>query len=111
MGIHEKFLKAIDHMEFHPMLGKEKKGTSYRLHRHSTKERDAMYDSSNEVYLSPDDIEMLRQGNEIIQKKYLKVNGTRHRTKRFGLATWLLGWGVYRNAQNLRSIKRNIQTL
>ena len=35
----------------------------------------------------------------------------KHRTKRFGLATWLLGWGVYRNAQNLRSIKRNIQTL
>ena len=39
--IFEKFLKAIDHMEFHPMLGKEKKGTSYRLHRHSTKDRDA----------------------------------------------------------------------
>ena len=31
--VHEKFLKAIDHMEFHPTLGKEKKGTSYRLHR------------------------------------------------------------------------------
>ena len=54
---------------------------------------------------------MLRQGNEIIQKRYLKVNNTKHRTKRFGLATWLLGWRVYRNAQNLRSIKRNIQTL
>ena len=62
-------------------------------------------------YLSPDDIQMLRQGNEIIEKRYLKVNGTKHRTKRFGLATWLLGWGVYRNAQNLSSIKRNIQTL
>ena len=30
-GIHEKFLKAIDHMEFHPTLGKEKKGTSFKL--------------------------------------------------------------------------------
>ena len=39
------------------------------------------------------------------------MNGTKHRTKWFGLATWLLGWGVYRNAQNFRSIKRNIQTL
>ena len=29
--IFEKFLKAIDHMEFHPTLGKEKKGTSYRI--------------------------------------------------------------------------------
>ena len=62
-------------------------------------------------YLSPDDIEMLRQGNEIIQKRYLKVNNTKHQTKRFGLATWILGWGVYRNAHNLMAIKRNIQNL
>ena len=32
-GIHENFLKAIDHMEFHPTLGKEKKGTSLKLHK------------------------------------------------------------------------------
>ena len=63
--IHEKFLKAIDHMEFHPTLGKEKKGTSYRLHKHSTKDRDASM-AHQMRYLSPDDIEMLRQGNEII---------------------------------------------
>ena len=62
-------------------------------------------------YLSPDDMKMLRQGNEIIQKIYLKVNSTKHRTKRFGLATWILGWGVYRNAYDIRNIKRNIQTL
>ena len=36
----------------------------------------------------------------------------KHRTKRFGLATWLLGWGVYRNAHDIRTIKKkNIQTL
>ena len=108
--IFEKFLKAIDHMEFHPTLGKEKKGTSYRLHRRSTKDREASM-AHQMKYLSPDDIKMLRQGNEIIQKKYLKVNSTKHRTKRFGLATWILGWGVYRNAHDIRSIKRNIQTL
>ena len=87
--IFEKFLKAIDHMEFHPTLGKEKKGTSYRLHRCSTKDRDASVIHQMR-YLSPDDIEMLKQGNEIIQKRYLKLNNTKHRTKRFGLATWLL---------------------
>ena len=27
------FLKAIDHMEFHPTLGKEKKGTSFKLRK------------------------------------------------------------------------------
>ena len=108
--IHEKFLKAIDHMEFHPTLGKEKKGTSYRLHKCNTKDRDASM-AHQMKYLSPDDIEMLRQGNKIIQKRYLKVNNTKHRTKRFGLATWILGWGVYRKVCNLMAIKRNIQSL
>ena len=75
--VHEKFLKAIDHMEFHPMLGKEKKGTSYKLHRCSAKDRDASM-AHQMRYLSPDDIDMLKQGNEIIQKRYLKVNNTKH---------------------------------
>ena len=108
--IHEKYLKAIDHMEFHPTLGKEKKGTSYRLHKHSTEDRDASM-AHQMKYLSPDDTEMLRQGNEIIQKRYLKVNNTKHQTKRFGLATWLLGWGIYRNACYIMSTKKNIQNL
>ena len=109
--IFEKFLKAIDHMEFHPTLGKEKKGTSYRLHKHSAKDREASMIHQLK-YLSPDDVRMLEQGNEIIQKKYLKENSTRHRPKRFlGLATWLLGWGLYRNAKSLSDLKRNVQAL
>ena len=108
-GIHEKFLKAINHMEFHPTLGKEKKGTSYKLHKHSAENIDASM-ADQMKYLSPDDIEMLRQGNEIIQKRYLSVNNTKHQTKRFGLATWILGWGIYSNAcNNIMSIKKNIQ--
>ena len=106
--VHEKFLKAINHMEFHPTLEKEKEGTSYRLHRCSTKDRDASM-AHQMRYLSPDDIEMLKQGNEIIQKRYLKVNNTKHQTKRFGLATWNLGWGIYKNACYIMSIKKNIQ--
>ena len=26
-GVYSKFLQAIDHMEYHPTLGKEKKGS------------------------------------------------------------------------------------
>ena len=47
--VHEKFLKAIDHMEFHPTLEKEKKGPSYRLHRCSAKDKRCQYGSSNEI--------------------------------------------------------------
>ena len=103
-------MKAIDHMEFHPTLGKEKKGTSYKLHKHSTEDRDSSM-AHQMKYLSPDDVEMLRQGDEIIQKRYLKVNNTKHQTKRFGLATWLLGWGIYRNTHYIMSMKKNIQNL
>ena len=109
-GIHEKFLKAIDHMEFHPTLGKEKKGTSFKLHKCSVENIDASM-AHQLKYLSPDNIEMLRQGNKIIQKRYLGLNNTKYRTKRFGLATWILGWGVYSNTQNIMTIKKNIQAL
>ena len=84
-------------MEFHPTLGKEKKGTSFKLHKQSTKNTDPSI-AHQMRYLSPDDIEMLRQGKEIIQKRYLGLNDTKQRVKRFGLATWILGWGVYSNA-------------
>ena len=103
-GIHEKFLKAINHMEFHPTLGKEQKGTSFKLHKHSVENIDASM-AHQLKYLSPDDIEMLKQGNEIIQKRYLGLNNTKCRAKRFGLATWILGWGVYSNTWNVMSIK------
>ena len=49
-------------------------------------------------YLSRDDIEMPQQGNEVLQKQFLKNNQTGHRQKRFGLVSWILGWGVYSNA-------------
>ena len=57
--IHEKFLKAINHIEFHPTLGKEKKGTSFKLHKCSTEDIDASM-AHHLKYLSPDDIEMFK---------------------------------------------------
>ena len=33
------------------------------------------------------------------------------RDKRFGLATWILGWRVYRTYDTIRHIKDNIRTL
>ena len=61
---------------------RKRKGTSYRLHKCSARDREASM-IHQWKYLSPDDVRMLEQGNEIIQKKYLKENSTRHRTKRF----------------------------
>ena len=77
-GIHEKFLKAINHMEFHPTLGKEKKGTSFKLHKHSVKDINASM-AHQLRYLSPDNIEMLRQGNEIGSEKIFGLE--QHKTQ------------------------------
>ena len=108
--IHEKFLKAINHMEFHPTLGRERRGTSYRLHKHDIEGMDA--GMAHQVKcLSPDDVEMLGQGNEIVQKRYLRVNSMGYQAERFDLAAWILGWGVYSNAHNIISIKKNIRAL
>ena len=84
-------------MEFHPTLGKEKKETSFKLRKSNNRDIDASL-THQLKYLTPDDVRMLRQGNEIIQKRYLGLNNTKHRVRRFGLATWILGWGVYSNA-------------
>ena len=89
-GIHEKFLK--------------------KLHKHSVENKDASM-AHQLKYLSPDNIEMLRQGNKIIQKRYLGLKNTKYRIKRFGLTTWILGWGIYSNMQNIMTIKKNIQAL
>ena len=43
-----------------------------------------------------------------------KVNPSLHqelsRMKRFGVLTWVLGWGVYSNAQNISKIKDHSHT-
>ena len=33
------------------------------------------------------------------------------RHKRFSIMTWVMGWGVWSNARNIKHIKKNIKTL
>ena len=44
-----------------------------------------------------------------------KINPSLHqdlsRMKRVGILTWVLGWGVYSNAQSISKIKDNLHTL
>ena len=100
-SIHTKFLQAIDHFEGN----KRKKG------KETLKERNKRF-ASQLKYLTPEDEVMLQQGADLIEKEFLNktVNGKR-RQKRFGLVSWVLGWGVYRNAKAIGAIKQNIQAL
>ena len=56
------------------------------------------------------DIEMLREIDRWLSTQYNKTNGLK-RNKRFGLATWVLGWGLYKTYSTIKHIKDNIRTL
>ena len=47
---------------------------------------------------------------QVYQKQAMARSG-HSRRKRFTLMTWLLGWGVYSNARNIRQIKKNLRLL
>ena len=56
--VYSKFVQAIDHMEYNPTLGKEKKGSSVRLRKRNTEGIEPSL-ACQLKYLTKDDVEML----------------------------------------------------
>ena len=79
---YRKFLRAIDHMEFHPTLGRTKTGSTVRLKRQPNSRghtaQTSQYTNQGEG-LTEKDILMLKQADELIRTKFLnktlKVEG------------------------------------
>ena len=102
---HEKFLRAIDHMEFHCTLSRPKEKPEVRLKR-QIQRRSRQTQTLNQIKkMTEDDVEMVEKIDE-----YQQTSSSR-RDKRFGLATWVLGWGVFRTYSTIRHIKDNVRTL
>ena len=109
-SIHEKFLRAIDHMEFHPTLGRPKEKPEVRLKR-QIQGRSRKTQMLNQIKkMTREDVEMIKEIDEWLSMQYNQTSGPT-RNKRFGLATWVLGWGLYRTYSTIRHIKDNIRTL
>ena len=110
---YKKFLRAIDHMEFHPTLGRTKAGSTIRLKR-QPKGKDKTIKASQYINqmegLTKEDKLMLRQANELIETKFLNKTTKKTRNKRFVLAGWIMGWGIG-HLTSFRAIKNNIRTL
>ena len=63
-SIHEKFLRAIDHMEFHPTLGRPKEKPEVRLKR-QTQRRPRQTQTLNQIKkMTKEDAEMLEKIDE-----------------------------------------------
>ena len=110
---YRKFLRAIDHMEFHPTLDRSKTQTTTRDRRQShgkgQTKTTSQYTSLREG-LTEEDVLMLKQADELIKTKFLNQTTKPKRVKRFGLAGWIMGWGLG-YFTSLRTIKDNIRTL
>ena len=61
-------------------------------------------------WLTEEDELMLKQADRLIKTKFLNETTIRKRNKRFGLAGWIMGWGIGYFG-SLRTIKDNIRTL
>ena len=110
---YRKFLRAIDHMEFHPTLGRTKTESTVRLKRQPNgkdqTEKASQYTNQREG-LTKEDKLMLKQADELIKTKFLNKTTKNRRNKRFGLAGWIMGWGMG-YFSSFRAIKDNIRTL
>ena len=110
---YRKFLRAIDHMEFHPTLGRTKTESTIRLKRQPNgkdqTKKASQYTNQMEG-LTKEDKLMLKQADELIKTKFLNKTTEKKRNKRFGLAGWIMGWGMG-YFSSLRAIKDNIRTL
>ena len=110
---YRKFLRAIDHMEFHPTLDRSKTESSTRNRRQplgKDQTETTSHYTSQRGGLTEEDILMLKQADELIKTKFLNHTTEHKRTKRFGLAGWIMGWGLG-YFTSLRTIKDNIRTL
>ena len=113
LEIYGKFLRAIDHMEFHPTLGRTKTESTIRLKRQPNDkdqtEKASQYTNQMEG-LTEEDKLMLKQADELIKTKFLNKTTKNRRNKRFGLTGWIMGWGIG-YFTSFRAIKDNIRTL
>ena len=107
---HEKFLRAIDHMEFHPTLGRPKEKPEVRLKR-QIQGRSRQIQTMNQIKkMTREDVEMIKEIDKWLSMQYSQTSSP-GRDKRFGLATWVFGWGLYRTYSTIRHIKDNTRTL
>ena len=107
---HEKFLRAIDHVEFHPTLGRPKEKPEVRLKR-QIQGKSRQTQTLNQIKkMTREDVEMIKEVDAWLSMQHNQTNSPR-RDKRFGLVTWVLGWGLYRTYSTIRHIKNNIRTL
>ena len=61
--------------------------------------------------VSKDELEDLAAILNQVEKKFPGVKENLKRHKRFGIMSWIMGWGVYSNWRQIKAIKKNVRKL
>ena len=101
----EEFLSVIDHLE----TESEEKEPEVRQ-RHNEKVQEELKIAYSRV--SKEEIDLLDEIIKQVGRKFPDLETkVLKRTKRFGIMSWIMGWGVYSNWRQIKSIKRNVRKL
>ena len=103
--IKREFLSVIDHLETEA----EEKDPRERRENNEKVQEELKIAYSR---VSKEELEVLDDILKQVEEKYPDLNEkVLKRTKRFGVMSWIMGWGVYSNWRQIKAIKKNIKKL
>ena len=107
--VYQKFLNAINHIEYHPTLQNEP--TSGMRSEHSVFFSQTGFYNTFDHRLSPTEELFLDKLLTTLENMNSTITSKFKRMKRSSILTWVLGWGVFSNAHSINKIKQNLQIL
>ena len=103
--VKEEFLSVIDHLETET---DEEDPEAREEHNENVQAKLKIAYSR----VSKEEVEVLDNIIKQVGEKFPELKtGILKRTKRFGIMSWIMGWGVYSNWRQIKSIKRNVRKL
>ena len=102
--VKEQFLSVIDHLETEQDQTDEE-----ARDEHNQKVKTDLKIAFSKV--SKEELEELDTILKKVEAKHPDVKKNLKRHKRFGIMSWILGWGVYSNYNQIKTIKKNIRKL
>ena len=103
--IKREFLSVIDHLETEA----EEKDPRERRQSNEKVQEELKIAYSR---VSKEELEVLDGILKQVEEKYPDLNEkVLKRTKRFGVMSWIMGWGIYSNWRQIKAIKKNIKKL
>ena len=102
--IKEEFLSVIDHLET-----SDEEPEMRKRREHNDRVRQELKISYSRV--STEELQTLNNVVKKVEESYPTIKNKLKRVKRFGIMSWVLGWGVYSNYKQIETLKENVQTL